>query len=81
MCSEQSEDGDKVLLESMVRMAKAMGKACLLEGVETKEELDYTRKSGCDTVQGYYYAQPMPFDVILPWLATYETQESARKAA
>ena len=81
VCSEQSEDGDKVLLESMVRMAKAMGKACLLEGVETKEELDYTRKIGCDTVQGYYYAQPMPFDMILPWLATYETQESARKAA
>ena len=30
------------------------------EGVETKEQLDRLGETGCDYVQGYYFARPMP---------------------
>ena len=32
------------------------------EGVEIKEQVDFLAKEGCDMIQGFYYAKPMPKD-------------------
>jgi EAL domain-containing protein (putative c-di-GMP-specific phosphodiesterase class I) len=39
------------------------------EGVETGEQLAYLGKVGCDLVQGYYFAKPMPAVEFERWLA------------
>ena len=33
--------------------------ARIIEGVETKEQLEYLTGIGCDMFQGYYFAKPM----------------------
>ena len=30
------------------------------EGIEKKEQVDFLAKCGCDMIQGYYFAKPMP---------------------
>ena len=30
------------------------------EGVEQKEQVDFLAGEGCDMIQGFYYAKPMP---------------------
>jgi diguanylate cyclase (GGDEF)-like protein len=50
----------KIILEYMVSMANAMGLGLIAEGVETAEQVDLLKKIGCNEVQGYYYAKPMP---------------------
>ena len=30
------------------------------EGVEDKEQVEFLASQGCDMIQGYYYAKPMP---------------------
>lgn len=50
----------KLILEHVVAMAKKLGLGLLAEGVETKEQVELLSKIGCDRVQGYYYAKPMP---------------------
>ena len=56
-----SERG-KLILEQVVTMAEKLGLGLLAEGVETKEQVEVLKNIGCDHVQGYYYAKPMPAD-------------------
>ena len=55
-------DKGKLILEQVVTMAERLGLGLLAEGVETKEQVDVLRSIGCDLVQGYYYAKPMPME-------------------
>ena len=53
-------DKGKLLLEQVVSMANKLDLGLLAEGVETKEQVELLHNIGCDQVQGYYYAKPMP---------------------
>lgn len=48
------------IIESVVRMAKWLGMPIIAEGVEDKQQADYLKSIGCNYVQGYLYAKPMP---------------------
>ncbi|MEG1571626.1 MAG: EAL domain-containing protein, partial [Clostridia bacterium] len=48
------------IIASVIRMAKWLGIPVIAEGAETGEQVDFLRSVGCDYVQGYYYARPMP---------------------
>lgn len=50
----------RLILEQVVSMADKLELGLLAEGVETKEQIDLLQSIGCDQVQGYYYAKPMP---------------------
>ena len=54
-----SEKG-KLILEQMVSMADKLELGIIAEGVETREQVELLQGIGCDQVQGYYYAKPMP---------------------
>ena len=62
-----SEKG-KLILEYVVSMAEKLGLGLLAEGVETKEQVELLRKIGCDKVQGYYFAKPMPQEEFFEFL-------------
>ncbi|MBD5130437.1 MAG: EAL domain-containing protein [Ruminococcaceae bacterium] len=55
-----TSDKGKNILENVLQMASNLDITVLAEGVETKEQVDLLTKIGCDQVQGYYYAKPMP---------------------
>ncbi len=48
------------IITSVLRMAKWLKLPVIAEGVETKEQNDFLRSIGCDQIQGYYFAKPMP---------------------
>lgn len=50
----------RMILEQVASMSEKLGLGLLAEGVETKEQVDLLQSIGCDQVQGYYYAKPMP---------------------
>lgn len=58
--SADNKERTKHVLQSVIEMAKRLGIKTVAEGVETKEHIDLLRGLGCDVVQGYYYAKPMP---------------------
>lgn len=60
MDNMMASDKGKLILEQMVSMSQKLGLGLLAEGVETKEQVELLDKIGCDNVQGYYFARPMP---------------------
>jgi diguanylate cyclase (GGDEF)-like protein/PAS domain S-box-containing protein len=52
------------MVRAMVQLAEGLGMTPLAEGVETKEELDFLRRTGCPVGQGYLFAYPVPADEI-----------------
>ena len=40
-------------------IAKKLGVKTIVEGVETKEQVDFICKLECDMIQGYYYSKPI----------------------
>lgn len=54
-------DGDskkRMMVSSVVQMAKVLGITVVAEGVETEREYRVCREIGCDLVQGYVVARP-----------------------
>ncbi|MEG1476734.1 MAG: EAL domain-containing protein, partial [Oscillospiraceae bacterium] len=48
------------IIASVIRMAKWLNIPVIAEGAETLEQVDFLRSVGCDYVQGFYFAHPMP---------------------
>lgn len=48
------------LVTAIIGMARALGLKVVAEGIETQAQLRHLHELGCDLVQGYYLAMPMP---------------------
>lgn len=53
------ERGERIL-EDVIRMVSNLNLELVSEGVETREQADFLTALGCNVIQGYYYARPMP---------------------
>ncbi|WP_315723889.1 MULTISPECIES: putative bifunctional diguanylate cyclase/phosphodiesterase [unclassified Bradyrhizobium] len=64
------------IIKSLTGLCADMEISCVVEGVETKEQLDSLKRLGADYIQGYYFAEPMPAEAIYGFL-TKERQRFA----
>jgi len=60
----------KVVVQSLVSMARLMHIDLVCEGVETQDQYLFLRDCGYCSIQGYLFARPMPFDDMTHWLET-----------
>ena len=71
-----SEDASaRAILESNVLLAQKLNMKIVAEGVETQQDWDLISELGCDQVQGYYIAKPMPIDQLCDWLEQWQKTE------
>ncbi|MER9134912.1 EAL domain-containing protein [Mesorhizobium sp. M0830] len=63
------ENGDNSkIVRAITELARGLGISIVAEGAETEAELESLMAIGCDQVQGYSIAFPMPHDKALEWL-------------
>lgn len=63
------ENGDNSkIVRAITELARGLGISIVAEGAETEAELNSLMAIGCDQVQGYSIAFPMPHDKALEWL-------------
>ncbi len=60
--------GDRPLFAFIVELARAIGAATVVEGVETGEELRLVTELGCDQAQGFYLSRPLAPDAVEGYL-------------
>ena len=71
-------DANTKVVEAIIALGKAMDLEVVAEGVETDLQYAIVRRLGCDLVQGYFIARPMPADQLLQWCGGYEDTQSLK---
>ncbi|MGA9659839.1 MAG: EAL domain-containing protein [Asticcacaulis sp.] len=56
------------IVKSLIALCGDMDLACIIEGVETRAQLDVLISMGCTHVQGYYFAKPMSCLDVMAYL-------------
>ncbi len=56
---DEENEKERIIITSVVNMAKQLNITTVAEGVETAEQSDFLKKIGCDIVQGFYYSKPI----------------------
>lgn len=60
----------RAIISAITAFAHMLGLVVVAEGVETDEQADWARRSGCDIGQGFAFARPMPADEFNRYVAT-----------
>src|SRR6202521_435933 len=68
---ESSADA-RAVVNAVIHLAHALGLEVIGEGVETKGQHEILRKLGCDELQGFLFARPMPADTLLAWVGGHK---------
>ena len=53
---------ERIVISNIIRMAKELQIKTIAEGVEYTETVDFLKTAGCNIVQGYVFARPMPVE-------------------
>jgi len=63
---EASNDA-RAIVSAVIHLAHALGLRVVAEGVETAGQRSILTELGCDELQGFFFARPMPSDTLLAW--------------
>jgi EAL domain-containing protein (putative c-di-GMP-specific phosphodiesterase class I)/CHASE2 domain-containing sensor protein len=65
VCKSQS---DRLMVHSTIQLAHSLGHKVVAEGVEDMATFETLAAMGCDIVQGFYFAKPMTFNHLTPFI-------------
>jgi diguanylate cyclase (GGDEF)-like protein len=73
----ETDANDAAICTATIQMAHSLGLGVVAEGVETATQLEFLRRLGCDTVQGYFIARPLSAADCTAFLGRHTPAEAA----
>lgn len=67
-----TDEEDKIIVEAIIGLSHNLKLRVVAEGVESIEQLTFLKFGGCDLVQGYFIAKPMPLTEFQDYLVNAE---------
>jgi len=65
------QEHSRMIVKAIIALSHGLGLAVTAEGVETQAQIDYLVDAGCDVLQGFAFARPMPVE-------QFEAMQAAR---
>ena len=60
------------IAKTIIELAHNLEMKTIAEGVETKEQFELLKSLGCDIVQGFWLAKPMPIQDLIDFIESWE---------
>lgn len=76
-----TDAGLRSIAESSLRMARQLKLVTCAEGVESRADHDLMRELGCDLVQGYFIARPLPKQDLPAWAKAHQASSLSRSGS
>lgn len=71
---------NRVIVESTLHMAHALGLCVVAEGVETQQQCEYLRSVGYDLGQGFWFSRALAADDFFRWVQAFNASGERRRA-
>lgn len=71
---------DRLIVQAVIGLAQAFGVACVAEGVESEAHAGALAQLGCQQLQGFGIARPMPAQEFVSWVARAAQADTAPTA-
>ena len=68
---------ERALVRSIIEIARSLGVETVAEGVESLDHAGLLRQLGCDYLQGYAFARPLPFDEFSRFTRGYAQRKAS----
>jgi diguanylate cyclase (GGDEF)-like protein len=75
------DDESAAIVRAIITMAKCLGMATTVEGVETQAQFAFSVDAGCDTLQGYLISRPLPSAALASFVEVGADPSLGRVAA
>ena len=66
----ETDESCRAIVKSVIYMSQTLKLGCIVEGMETRDQVRVLRRLGCTTMQGYHFGKPMPATEVLAFLET-----------
>lgn len=64
ICDAMNNEGDREIIKTIIDMARNLNIEAVAEGVETQEQMDFLAGYGCNNMQGFLFARPVPVEAF-----------------
>jgi EAL domain-containing protein (putative c-di-GMP-specific phosphodiesterase class I) len=71
----------RTILSALLHLVHGIGCEAVAMGVHREEQVDVLRAAGCDSIQGFFAADPMEEDAFVAWIAAQDCARSLARAS
>jgi EAL domain-containing protein (putative c-di-GMP-specific phosphodiesterase class I) len=75
------DEASATIVRATVELGHGLGYAVVAEGVENAETRQRLTALGCDAIQGFFVARPMPADQTAEWIGRANVAAAGRPVA
>ena len=68
----ETSESNRQVCKAVIDIARHFNMAIVAEGVENQEQSKIISEIGATSIQGFYYARPLPGGQLVPWLSEHE---------
>jgi diguanylate cyclase (GGDEF)-like protein len=78
---DSTDNTQSTMIKAIISIAQSYQLKTIGEGVEQREQYEFLLEHGCDMIQGYFFAKPMPWEYLKKAIESKDSTKRNRKLA